>query len=34
MVEVDICVSSHLEEELACTAGKRLRVVSTIMLTI
>ena len=32
MVEVDVCVSSHLKEELAWAIDKRLRVISTIML--
>ena len=32
MAEVDVRASSHLEEELACAAGKRLWVISTIML--
>ena len=32
MVEVDICVSSHLKEVLAWAVDKQLRVISTIML--
>ena len=32
MVDVDICVLSHLKEELAWEVGKRLRVISTKML--
>ena len=32
MVDVDVCVSSHLKEELAWAADKQLRVISTIML--
>ena len=32
MVDVDIPISSHLKEELAWAADKRLRVISTIML--
>ena len=32
MVDVDVCVSSHLKEELAWAVDKRLRVISTIML--
>ena len=32
VVDVDIRVSSHLKEELAWAVGKRLRVISTIML--
>ena len=31
MVEVDVCVSSHLKEELTYAMDKRLRVISTIM---
>ena len=34
MVCVDICISSHLKEELAWAADKRLWVISTIMLFI
>ena len=29
MVDVDVCVSSHLKEELAWAVSKRLQVVST-----
>ena len=32
MVKVDVRVSSHLKEELAWAADKRLRVISTVML--
>ena len=32
MVDVDICVSSHLKEELAWAVNKWLRVISTIVL--
>ena len=32
VVDVDVHVSSHLKEELAWAADKRLRVISTIML--
>ena len=32
MVDVDICVSSHLKEELAWAVDKQLQVISTIML--
>ena len=32
MVDIDICVSSHLKEELAWAVDKRLWVISTIML--
>ena len=32
IVDIDICVSSHLKEELACAADKRLQVISTVML--
>ena len=32
MADEDIRVSSHLKEELTWAAGKRLRVISTIML--
>ena len=32
MVDVDICISSHLKEELAWAVDKWLRVISTIML--
>ena len=32
VVDVDICVLSHLKEELARAVDKRLRVISTIML--
>ena len=32
VVDVDVCISSHLKEELAWAADKRLRVISTIML--
>ena len=32
MVDVDVHVSSHLKEELAWAADKRLWVISTIML--
>ena len=31
MVDVDVCVSSHLKEELAWAIDKRLQVISTIM---
>ena len=34
MIDVDICVSSHLKEELAWAADKRLWVISTTMLLI
>ena len=29
VVDVDVCVSSHLEEELAWAVDKRLQVIST-----
>ena len=32
MVDVDVCVSSHLKEELTWAIDKWLRVISTIML--
>ena len=32
MVDVDVCVLSHLKEELTWAIDKRLRVISTIML--
>ena len=32
VVDVDVCVLSHLKEELAWAVDKRLRVISTIML--
>ena len=32
VVDVDVCVSSYLKEELAWAIDKRLRVISTIML--
>ena len=32
MVDVDICLSSHLKEELAWAADKRLWVIGTIIL--
>ena len=32
MVDIDVCVSSHLKEELTWAIDKRLRVISTIML--
>ena len=32
VVDVDVRALSHLKEELACAAGKQLRVISTIML--
>ena len=32
MVDVDVRISSHLKEELACATDKWLRVISTIML--
>ena len=32
MVNVDICIVSHIKEELAWAVGKRLWVISTIML--
>ena len=32
MADVDVCISSHLEEELDWAVGKRLRVASAIML--
>ena len=32
MVDIDICVSSHLKEVLAWAADKLLQVISTIML--
>ena len=32
MVDVDVHVSSHLKEELAWTADKRLQAISTILL--
>ena len=32
MVDVDVCVSSHLKEELAWATDKQLWVISTIML--
>ena len=30
MVDIDVCLSSHLEEELACAVDKWLRVNSTL----
>ena len=32
MVDIDVCVLSHLKQELAWAADKRLWVISTIML--
>ena len=32
MFDIDVCVSSHLKEELAWAVDKRLQVISTIML--
>ena len=32
MVDMDVCISSHLKEELAWTVDQRLQVISTIML--
>ena len=32
MVDVDVCVSSHIKEELTWAIDKQLRVISTIML--
>ena len=32
MVDIEICVSSHLKEELAWAVDKQLQVISTIML--
>ena len=32
MVDVDVCISSHLKEELAWPADEWLQVISTIML--
>ena len=32
MVDVDVCVSSHLKEELVLAVDKRLRIISTIRL--
>ena len=32
VVDVDVCISSHLREELAWAADKRLLIISTIML--
>ena len=32
MVDVDVCISSHLKEELAWAVDKWLRVISAIML--
>ena len=32
MVDVDVCVSSHLKEELAWAVDKWLRAISTVML--
>ena len=32
MIEVDVCISSHLKEELVMRLDKRLPVISTIML--
>ena len=32
MVDVDVCISSHLKEELAWAVNKRHLVISTIML--
>ena len=32
MVDVDVCISSHLKEELTWAIDKRLWVISTIML--
>ena len=32
MVDVDVCISSHLKEELAWPIDKRLQVISTLML--
>ena len=32
MVDIDICISGHLKEELTWAIDKQLRVISTIML--
>ena len=32
MVDIDVCIPSHLKEELAWVVDKRLRVISTTML--
>ena len=32
MVDVDVCILSHLKVELAWAVGKQFRVISTIML--
>ena len=32
MVDIDMCILSHLKEELAWAVDKRIRVISTIML--
>ena len=32
MVDVDVCISSHLKEELAWAVDKQLQVISTITL--
>ena len=32
VVDVDVCILSHLKEELAWAVDKRLRIISTIML--
>ena len=32
MVDIDVCVSSHLKEELTWAIYKQLRIISTIML--
>ena len=32
MVDIDLCISSHIKEELARAVDKQLRVISAIML--
>ena len=32
MVDIDVCILSHLKEELAWAVDKRLQVISTIIL--
>ena len=34
VIDIDVCVSSHLKEELAWVVGKQLWVTSTILLRI
>ena len=32
VVDIDVCISSHLKEELAWAVDKRLQIINTIML--